>query len=71
LKPGDYVLLDWQHDYVTIDGSSGPERVLNKLQKITREEADKLTGGLDKLPPPPAPKATPRAGGAARSPSAF
>jgi hypothetical protein len=53
LKKGDYVLLDWQHDYVTREGASFPERVVQKLQKISRAEADKLTGGLDKLPPPP------------------
>jgi hypothetical protein len=57
LKEGDYVLLDWQHDYVTKNGSSGPERPINKLQKITREEADKLTGGLDKFPKPESPPA--------------
>jgi hypothetical protein len=71
LKPGDYLLLDWQHDYVTADGTSSPDRVLKKLQKITREEADKLTGGLDKLPPPPAPRTTPGARGAGPTPRAF
>jgi hypothetical protein len=67
LKEGDYVLLDWQHDYVTKDGSSSPERPINKLQKITREEADKQTGGLDKLPKPEARPAR----GAGPSPRAF
>ena len=50
LKKGDLVLLDWQHDYVTKDGSSSPERPIKKLEKITREEAVKLTGGLEELP---------------------
>jgi len=50
LKNGDFVLLSWQHDYVTKNRSSFPERTVTKLEKITREEADKLTGGLDKLP---------------------
>jgi hypothetical protein len=43
LKKGDFVLLDWQHDYVTKDGASSPERPIVKLKSITREEADKLT----------------------------
>jgi hypothetical protein len=47
LKQGDFVLLDWQHDYVTkTDGGgsvSSPERTVTKLQKITKDEADALT----------------------------
>lgn len=50
LNAGDYVLLDWQHDYVTKGGSKFPERNVLQLKRISREEADKLTGGLDKLP---------------------
>jgi hypothetical protein len=51
LKVDDYVLLDWQHDYVTTQGGSKyPVRTVLQLKRITREEADKLTGGLDKLP---------------------
>jgi hypothetical protein len=57
LKQGDYVRLNWQHDYVTKDGSKFPDRVVQKLEKITRDEADKLTGGLDKIPEAPKPKA--------------
>jgi hypothetical protein len=34
LKKGDLVFLSWHHDYVTVGGSSGPERPLIKLQKI-------------------------------------
>lgn len=34
LKSGDVVLLSWNHDYVTVDGSSGPERPLTKLEKL-------------------------------------
>ena len=46
LKPGDYVLLNWNHEYVTIEengaSSSGPERPLTKVEPITKAEADKL-----------------------------
>ncbi len=42
LTKGDYVLLDWNHDYVTIDGSSSPERPLTKLEKISKEKAEEL-----------------------------
>lgn len=34
LKQGDMVLLSWNHDYVTINGSSGPERPVTRLEKI-------------------------------------
>jgi hypothetical protein len=34
LKQGDIVLLSWNHDYVTVDGTSGPERPLAKLEKM-------------------------------------
>lgn len=50
LSKGDYVRLNWVHDYATKNGTSSPERIVTKLEKITREEADKLTGGLDKIP---------------------
>ncbi len=50
LKPGDYVVLDWQHNYVTKNRSSFPERVITQLKKVTKEEADKLEPG----PNPPA-----------------
>lgn len=49
LQTGDYVLLDWQHDYVTKAGSQLPERIVQQLKRISREEADTLTGGLEKL----------------------
>ena len=46
LKPGDYVLLNWRHDYVTTfeggGSSSSPERPITKLQKISKDEADRL-----------------------------
>ena len=47
LKPGDYVLLSWHHDYVTNfepggGSSSGPERPITKLEPITKDQADKL-----------------------------
>jgi hypothetical protein len=44
LKKDDYVRLDWQHDYVTKNRSSFPERTVTQLKKITREEAEKLKG---------------------------
>jgi len=34
LKKGDRVLLSWNHDYVTVGGSSGPERPITKLEKL-------------------------------------
>jgi hypothetical protein len=34
LKQGDMVLLSWNHDYVTINGTSGPERPVARLEKI-------------------------------------
>jgi len=48
LKPGDHVLLSWQHDYVTRFEAGGgsvsfPDRPITKLQKISQEEADRLT----------------------------
>jgi hypothetical protein len=46
LKPGDYVLVNWNHEYVTLEengaSSSGPERPLTKVEPISKEEADKL-----------------------------
>ena len=47
LKPGDLVLLNWNHEYVTREedgtSASGPERPLTKVQTISKAEADKLT----------------------------
>ncbi len=34
LKPGDRVRPHWNHDYVTKDGSSYPERPIVRLEKI-------------------------------------
>ncbi len=42
LKSGDYVLLSWNHDYVHTKGCSSPQRPINKLVKISKEEADKI-----------------------------
>jgi hypothetical protein len=42
LQKGDYVLLDWQHDYVTKGGATFPERTVIQLKRITCDEADKL-----------------------------
>lgn len=43
LKPGDPVLLCWNHNYVTDEatGSSYPERPITVLKKLTPEEAAK------------------------------
>jgi len=41
LAKGDYVLLDWEHHYVTKDGSSSPERVIKKFTKLAaRRDTD-------------------------------
>jgi hypothetical protein len=42
LKKGDYVLLSWNHDYVTKEGTSSPERPLVKLEKIEKAKAEAL-----------------------------
>jgi len=39
LQAGDYVLLSWNHDYVTRGGCSSPERPITELTKITEQEA--------------------------------
>lgn len=49
LTSGDYVLLNWRHDYVTrTEGggsSSFPERPITKLAAITADEAKRLIQG--------------------------
>ena len=35
-SPGDIVLLSWNHDYVTKNGSSGPERPVTRIGKEMR-----------------------------------
>lgn len=47
LKPDDLVLLEWRHDYVTRTEPGGgsasfPERPIVHLEKLTKEQADKL-----------------------------
>jgi hypothetical protein len=54
LKPGDFVCLNWNHDYVTKAGSSYPERTITHLSKRTVEEAAKLMEKAEKVEPPPA-----------------
>ncbi|MCX6880705.1 MAG: hypothetical protein NTW21_43900 [Verrucomicrobia bacterium] len=54
LKVGDYVVLNWRHDYVTYVRSKSPERPIQLLKPITKEEADKLPAALEA--PPKAPK---------------
>ena len=44
LQPGDCVRLGWRHEYITRDGSSFPERPVTRIEKITKEEAEKLSG---------------------------
>lgn len=39
LKPGALVHLQWNHDYITQDGSKFPERPLCKLAPLTKEQA--------------------------------
>lgn len=39
LKPGDRVLLSWNHDYVTAGGGSSPERPIVKLEKLFPERS--------------------------------
>jgi hypothetical protein len=41
LKPGDLVELQWNHDYVTQEGSKFPERPITKLSVLTKEQAEK------------------------------
>jgi hypothetical protein len=45
LKEGDFVLLTWNHDYVTKKGSSSPERPLVKLEAIDAAKAEALLKG--------------------------
>jgi hypothetical protein len=42
LKKGDYVLLSWNHDYVTKAGTSSPERPIVKLEKIGQAKVKEL-----------------------------
>jgi hypothetical protein len=37
LQAGDHVLLSWDHTFVTINGASGPERPVTRLEKIAPE----------------------------------
>ena len=41
LVTGDYVLLSWNHDYVHRGGCSSPERPMTKLEKLSKEDAEK------------------------------
>ena len=40
LSPGDKVILEWSHDYVTVGGSSGPDRPVTKLAALATPAAD-------------------------------
>lgn len=57
LKPGDFVLLAWNHDYVTRDGASSPERPVQNLKKISAAEAAELLKKAEAAPAPPKPGA--------------
>ena len=67
LKPGDFVRLSWNHDYVTREGSSFPERPLVKLEKIPAAEVAACMSkaepvkGEDGSGQSPAPRAAPGA----------
>ncbi len=54
LKPGDIVELDWNHDYVTNNNGSYPERPIVRIEK-TKEPPQPVP------PPKPAGPAAPRA----------
>lgn len=41
LKPGDLVDLQWNHDYVTREGSKFPERPIHKISPVSKEDARK------------------------------
>lgn len=38
LKEGDHVMLAWNHDYVTRNGSSSPDRPVKELRRLTKAE---------------------------------
>ncbi|MEI6218207.1 MAG: hypothetical protein WCP86_04855 [bacterium] len=40
LKKGDRVLLSWNHDYVTVDGSSAPDRPITRLERLLEPAQD-------------------------------
>lgn len=63
LKPGDWVKLDWVHEYVHRDGSSFPERVVTRLERIAGPELDALK---KEIAPPAASEPAPPAGIAPR-----
>ncbi|MCX7006414.1 MAG: hypothetical protein NTY53_04060, partial [Kiritimatiellaeota bacterium] len=66
LKPDDCVLLSWNHDYVTKDGCSSPERPITNLKKITAAEAAELLKKAEAAPAAPkAPKEPGKSRGAA------
>ena len=62
LQKGDFVRLDWHHDYVTTGGSSSPERPLIRVVKLSVAEARQLAGdtALEASPAKPEPSAPQR-----------
>ena len=42
LEKGSYVLLNWNHDYVTKNRSSSPETPVTKVEKISEAKAKEL-----------------------------
>ena len=71
LKPGDFVLLAWNHDYVTRDGASSPERPVQNLKKISAAEAAELLKKADAAPEEPKVPAQPRGAAPAARAVAF
>ena len=55
LKKGDRVLLSWDHDYVTVNGSSGPERPVTKLEKLPESTQSDSSPAGDARPAPSGP----------------
>ena len=52
LKAGNLVRLQWNHDYVTQDGSKFPERPIQNLSVLTKEQAARLTAEAASKPKP-------------------
>jgi len=50
LKNGDKVLLSWNHNYVTINGSSAPQRPINFIYPLTESQAG-MINEITVLPP--------------------
>merc|ERR1719272_957970 len=49
LPEGASVLLDWNHDYVTTNNCSSPDRPVTKLQVAHQGSLDTLCGDLERI----------------------